>query len=89
MPPRRAQGPARPRLQVQRPELIHAEDHVRVDGPGGRPSVRDGVQVVHPRLLGRVVRIRGGLPGLHGLKGHPLRAQQRAEPLVGDVLWTL
>ena len=78
--------PARPRLQVQRPEFVHAEDHLRVAGPGGRLAVSDGVQVVHPRLLGRVVRVGGVLPGLHGLKRDVLRAQQLPQALVGDVV---
>ena len=78
--------PARPGLQVQRAELVHAEDHARAAGPGGRLAVGDRVQVLHPGLLGRVVQVTRGLPGLHGLKGHALRGQQRPQALVGDVL---
>ena len=78
--------PARPGLQVQRAKLIHADDHVRVAGLGGRLAVSERVQVLHPGLLGRVIRVGGLLPGLHGLKRHALRAQQRAEPFMGDVL---
>ena len=78
--------PARPRLQVQRPELIHAKDHLRVARPGGRLAVTDRVQVIHPRLLGRVVRVGGGLPGLHGLKRDVLRAQQLPQALMGDIV---
>ena len=78
--------PARPRLQVQRAELVHAKDHLRVAGPGGGLAVGDRVQVLYPGLLGRVIRIRGRLPGLHALKGHALRAQQFSQALVGDVL---
>ena len=42
--------------------------------------------MVHPRLLGRVIRVGGGLPGLHRLKGHAVRGQQFSQTLVGDVL---
>ena len=49
---------------------------------GGRLAVSQGVQVVHPSLLGRVVRVGRGLPGLHGLKRDVLRAQQLPQALV-------
>jgi hypothetical protein len=63
-------GPLPPEagLQVERPELVHAENHGRLIGLGDDLAVGDGVQVLDAGLLGRVVRVAGGLPGLYGLK---------------------
>jgi len=73
-PPRRAAGffafaadgrplPAGPGLQVQRPEFIQAEDHLRVTGRWGHLAAGDGVQVFDAGLLRLVARVFGGLPG--------------------------
>jgi hypothetical protein len=48
--------PSRMGLEVQRPGLIHAEDHLRVTGIRSHLTVRDRVQMLDPGLLGRVVR---------------------------------
>jgi hypothetical protein len=45
------------RLQVQGAELIEADDHVGVAGPGLRVAVGDGVERQHARLLGLEVGI--------------------------------
>jgi hypothetical protein len=78
--------PARARLQVQRPELIDAEDHLRVAALRGHLAVGDRVQLLDPRLLRRVARVPGSLPGLYPLKGDALLAEQHPQPLVADVV---
>src|ERR1039457_2092427 len=70
--------PARARLQVQRPELIDAEDHLRVAALRGHLAVGDRVQLLDPRLLRRVARVPGSLPGLYPLKGDALLEIGRA-----------
>jgi hypothetical protein len=55
------------RLQVQRAELIHAEDHLRVAVTGGRLAVGDRVQLLDPRLLLLVLRVFRGFPGFQPL----------------------
>jgi hypothetical protein len=42
---------ARVWLEVQRPELIHAEDHLRLAGLGDDFTVSDGIQMLDPGLL--------------------------------------
>jgi hypothetical protein len=59
------------RLQVQRPELINAEDDLWLAGLGDDLAVGDGVQVLDPGLLDRIVRVCGGLPGFQALKDIP------------------
>jgi hypothetical protein len=49
-------------------------------------AVGDGVEVFDPGLLGGVVGVAGGLPGLHPLKGQALLAEQAAHALVADVV---
>jgi hypothetical protein len=44
------------RLEVQRPELVHAEDNLRLAGLGDDLAVGDRIQVLDPGLLDRVVR---------------------------------
>jgi len=74
-------------LEVQRPELIHAEDHLRLAGLGGDLTVGDRVQVLNPGLLDRVVRVGGGFPGgFQPLKGDAFRTEQRPQALMGDVV---
>jgi hypothetical protein len=50
------------RLQVERPELINAEDNRRVAVIWGDFAVGDRVQLLDPGLLLRVPRVLGGLP---------------------------
>ena len=76
----------RVRLEVERPELIHAEHHLWFAIVGDDLPVGDRVQVFHPRLLGRVVRIAGGLPGLYALKRDVFCAEQNAQALMADVV---
>ena len=78
--------PSRPGLQVERPELIRAEDHLRVAGVRGHLAVGDRVQLLDSRLLGRVARVLGGLPGLQALKADALLAEHDAQALVADVV---
>jgi hypothetical protein len=49
--------PAGPGLQVQRPELIHAEDHLWLAGIGDDLAVSDHVQALDPGFLRRVMRV--------------------------------
>jgi hypothetical protein len=56
--------PALVRLEVERPELVHAEDGFGLAFFGDDLTVGDRVQVLNACLLDRVVRIAGGLPGL-------------------------
>jgi len=77
---------ARLRLQVERPELVQADDHVGVVGPGLRDPVGDRVQLQDPVLLGLEAGVVGALPAPHGLKADAFLAKQLAEPLVGDVV---
>ena len=78
--------PARVGLQVQRPELVHAEDHLRLAVLGYDLAVGDRVQVLDPGLLRRVVGVAGGFPGLQALKGDALLAEQDPQALVADVV---
>jgi hypothetical protein len=77
---------ARTRLQVQRPELVKAEDHSRLAGIGSHLTVGDGIQVLDPCLLHRIVRVLRCLPGLQPLKGDALLPEQHPKPLVADVV---
>ncbi len=52
----RGQLAAGPGLQVERAELIDAEDHLRVAGIRGHVAVRDRVLALDLCLLRRVVR---------------------------------
>ena len=74
------------RLQVQRPELVQADHHGRVNGAGLGMPVGDRIGLQHARLLSLEVGVVGGLEGLQTLKGDTLLAQQRAQPLMADVL---
>jgi hypothetical protein len=51
------------RLEVQRPELIHTEDHLRLARLGDDLTVGDRIQMLNPGLLQRIVPIFGCLPG--------------------------
>jgi hypothetical protein len=78
--------PARVRLEVKRPELIDADNHMGVARLGIDGAVHQAVQVQDPVLLGREVRIAGLLPGLDHLQGHALLAEQEPQALVADVV---
>jgi hypothetical protein len=66
------------RLQVQRPELVHADHHGRILRLRLGLAIGDRVQLQHPVLLGLVIRIGAGLPGLHSLKADALLLEQQA-----------
>lgn len=72
--------------EVERPELVHTEDDFGLADLGYDLGVGDRVEVLDPRLLGRVVRITGGFPGLQALKGDSFLAEQDAQALVADVV---
>jgi hypothetical protein len=72
-------------LQVQRAELVHADDHLRVAVQGVAGAVHQAVQVQDPVLLGLEVWGVGLLPGLQALKRHSLLVEQGPQALVaGD-----
>ncbi len=83
-----AAGPLAPGLglEVQRPKLVDTDDLVGIVRALLAFAVGECVEVEHALLLGLIVRVGGLLPGLYALKGHALLAQQRAQPLVADVL---
>ncbi|SCF61992.1 hypothetical protein GA0115254_108115 [Streptomyces sp. Ncost-T10-10d] len=72
--------------QVERPELVHAKDDFGFVFLGYDFAVCDRVEVLDARLLGRVVGVPGGLPGLQALKGDAFLAEQDAQALVADVV---
>jgi hypothetical protein len=78
--------PARVRLEVERPELIDADDCIWVARLGIDGAVHQAVQVQDPVLLGLEVWIAGLLPGLDHLKGHALLAEQHPQAFVADVV---
>ena len=78
--------PARVRLEVERPELIDADDHLWVAGLDVDGAIHQAVQVQDAVLLGLVVRVGRLLPGLQALKRHALLAEQGAQALMADVL---
>jgi hypothetical protein len=73
-------------LEVERPELIHADDHVGVAGRDVVGAIHEPVQVQNAVLLGFEVGVGGLLPGLQALKGHALLAEQDPQTLVADVI---
>jgi hypothetical protein len=80
--------PPRMRLEVQRPELIHTEDRLRLARPGDDLTVSDGIHMLDPGLLHRVVWVFGCLPGFQPLKGDALLAEQHAQARVADAAAT-
>jgi hypothetical protein len=73
-------------LEVERAELVHADDHVRIAGLDVGGAVHQPVQVQDPVLLRFEVRISRLLPGLQALKGDTLLAEQPAKAFVADVV---
>ena len=73
-------------LEVERTELVHAEDDFGLTGLGYDLAVGDRVEVLDPGFLGLVVGVAGDLPGLHALKGDALLAEQDPKALVADVV---
>ena len=54
-------------LEVERAEFIQAEDDFGLTILGDDLAVGDRIQALDAGLLGRVVRVAGGLPGLYPL----------------------
>ena len=75
--------PAGAGLQVQRPELIHAEDHSGSPGPG-TTSRRRWHTGARPGPFHRVIRVLRGLPRLQALTGDALLAEQDPQALMAD-----
>ena len=78
--------PSRVRLEIQRPELVHAEDHLWFAGLGDDLTVGDRVQVLDAGLLDRIVGVGGGFPGFQPLKGDAFLAEQHPQALMADVV---
>jgi hypothetical protein len=72
--------------RLQRPELVHADDLLRIIEPTLALAIGERVQVEHPLLLGLIIGVGRLFPGLYALKGHALLAQHRAQPLMADVV---
>jgi hypothetical protein len=73
-------------LEVEWAELVQAEDDLGFAVFGYDLAVGEGVEVLDPGLLGRVVGLAGGLEGLQALKGDAFLAEQHAQALVADVV---
>jgi hypothetical protein len=86
LPAHRRPLTARPWLQVQRPELVHAEDHFWLTGLGHHLTAGDRIRVLHARLLRRIVRSLDAFQGLHPLKADALLAEQNPQALGTDVV---
>jgi hypothetical protein len=78
--------PARVRLQGERPELVDAENHVRIAVQDIVGAVHQPVQVQNAVLLGLEVGIGALLPGLEALKRHALLVEQDPQALVAAVV---
>src|SRR5215213_8043163 len=74
------------RLQVERSELVDADDDLRVALARFGLAVGDGIQLEDPVLLRLEVGVVAHLPGLDALKRDALLAEHLAEPLVADVV---
>jgi hypothetical protein len=73
-------------LEVERAELVQAENDFRLAVLGYDLAVGARVEVLDAGLLGGMLRVAGGLPGLYALKGHALLAEQDPQALVADVV---
>lgn len=73
-------------LEVEWPELVHAEDGFGLAFFGDDLAVGDRVQVLHAGLLDRVVWIMGARRGFQALKRDAFLAKQHAQALVADVV---
>jgi hypothetical protein len=73
-------------LEVERTELVQAEDDFGLVLLGYDLIAGDGVEVLDAGLLGGVVGVVGGLPGLCAVKGDALLAEQAPKALVADVV---
>ncbi len=82
-----ALGPMAPRmrLEVERPELVAADDDAGIARPCLDLSVGQVIELEDALLLQLEVGVAGFLPGLDGLKDTPL-TEKRPESLVADVL---
>ena len=77
---------ARPGQQVERPELVHADDDGRVTFLRFCLAIGDLVELEHPVLLGLEVGVLRLLVGLDHLKGDTSFAEEHPETLVADVV---
>ncbi|MCA2181495.1 hypothetical protein LDL08_35575 [Nonomuraea glycinis] len=73
-------------LEVERTELVQAEDDFRLAVLGYDLAVGDRVEVLDAGFLGGVIGVAGGLPGLYALKQDALLAEQDPQALVADVV---
>jgi hypothetical protein len=73
-------------LEVERAELVDADDDVGIADLDVDGAVHQAVQVQNPVLLGLEVRVARLLPGLQALKRHALLAEQDPQALVAEVV---
>ncbi len=73
-------------LEVERPELVDADDHGGIAWARLPTPVGDLVELEDAVLLGLEVGVVAQLPGLEALKGHALLAEQGPQTLVADVV---
>jgi hypothetical protein len=78
--------PAGVGLEVERAELVQADDHLGAAGFHVVGAVHQPVQVQDAVLLGLEVRVGGLLPGLDHLKGHALLVEQDPQAFVAEVV---
>jgi hypothetical protein len=73
-------------LQVERAELVHADDDLRITIQDVVGAIHQPIQVQDPVLLGLEGWVAGLLPGLDHLKGHALLAEQGPQALMADIV---
>src|SRR5271154_7178208 len=77
---------ARSRQQVERPELVHADNNLWVTCGWGDFPISQVVELEDPVLLGFKVWGLGLFEGLYGLKRNTPFTQQQAMPFMANVL---
>ncbi len=77
---------ARPGQEVERAELVHADDDARIALLRFCLAIGNLIELEHPVLLGLEVGVVGLLVGLDHLKRDTLLAEEHAQTLVTDVV---
>ena len=77
---------ARPGQEVERAELVHADDDGGITLLRFCFAIGDLIELEHPVLLGLEVGVLGLFVGLDHLKGDTLLGEEHAKSLVADVV---